>query len=154
MFWFESAYIPRHLTLWEAFYGDGTSGHHLTELGFEVIHEDLDFFEHDLGECVVTNPPFSELPRVLARLRELGMPCSTLTTRYFRDLFQDIQVIVPRRRIQFRKLVDGVEVPSGRLPVFLLATRVAEGRGVLDVMFTLPSKMRCVPKFRNFRSLS
>ena len=57
---------------------------------------------------------FSELPRILARLRELGMPCSTLTTRYFRDLFQDIQVIVPRRRIQFRKLVDGVEVPSGR----------------------------------------
>ena len=30
-----------------------------------------------------------------------------------------------------------------RLPVFLLATRVAEGRGVLDVMAvsTLPSKM-------------
>ena len=62
----------------------------------------------------MTNPPFSELPRVLARLRELGMPCSTLTTRYFRDLFRDIQVIVPRKRIQFRKLVDGVEVPSGR----------------------------------------
>ena len=72
------------------------------------------------------------------------MPCSTLTTRYFRDLFQDIQVIVPRKRIQFRKLVDGVEVPSGRLPLFLLATRVAEGRGVLDVMAvsTLPSKMK------------
>ena len=71
-----SAYIPRHLTLWEAFYGDGTSGHHLTELGFDVIHEDVDFFTHDLGECVVTNPPFSELPRVLARLRELGKPSS------------------------------------------------------------------------------
>ena len=82
-----SPYIPRHLTLWEAFYGDGTSGHHLTELGFDGIHEDVDFFTHDLGECVVTNPPFSELPRILARLRELGkpfvviMPCSTLTTR-------------------------------------------------------------------------
>ena len=134
----------------------------LTELGFDVIHEDLDFFTQDLGECVVTNPPFSELPRVLARLRELGkpfvviMPCSTLTTRYFRDLFQDIQVIVPRRRIQFRKLVDGVQVPTGRLPVFLLATRAAEGRGVLDVMAvsTLPSEMRRVPKYRNFRSLS
>ena len=74
MFWFESAYIPRHLTLWEAFYGDGMSGEHLAELGFDVIHEDLDFFTHDLGECVVTNPPFSELPRVLARLRELGKP--------------------------------------------------------------------------------
>ena len=84
------------------------------------------------------------------------MPCSTLTTRYFRDLFPDIQVIVPRRRIQFRKLVDGVEVPSGRLHVLLLATRVAEGRGVLDVMAvsTLPSEMRRVPKYRNFRSLS
>ena len=139
-----SAYTPRHLTLWEAFYGDGTSGHHLAQLGFDVIHEDVDFFEHDLGECVVTNPPFSELPRVLARLRELGMPCSTLMTRYFRDLFRDIQVIVPRKRIQFRKLVDGEEVPIGRLPVFLLATRVAEGRRVLDVMAvsTLPSKMR------------
>ena len=82
-----SACIPRHLTFWEAFYGDGTSGRHLTELGFDVIHEDLGFFMHDLGECVVTNPTFSELPRILARLRELGkpfvviMPCSTLTTR-------------------------------------------------------------------------
>ena len=32
-------------------------------------------------------------------------------------IFPDIQVIVPRRRIQFRKLVDGVEVPSGRCSV-------------------------------------
>ena len=52
-----------------------TNGHHLAELGFDVIHEDVDY------------PPLSELPRVLARLRELGkpfvviMPCSTLTTR-------------------------------------------------------------------------
>ena len=82
--------------------------------------EDVDFFAHDLGECVVTNPPFSKLTKVLARLRDLGkpfvvvMPCVTLTTRYFQDLFPDIQVIVPRRRIQDRKLVDGVEVRSGR----------------------------------------
>jgi hypothetical protein len=134
-----SAYIPRHLALWEAFYGDGTSGDHLTALGFDAIHEDVDFFSHDLGECVVTNPPFSELPRVLARLRELGkpfvviMPCSTLTTRYFRDLFPDIQVIVPRR--------GGAEwAVQLRLPVFLLATRAAEGRGVLDGWGFLPCR--------------
>ena len=59
-----------------------------------------------------------DIVTTLARLRELGMPCSTLTTRYFRDLFQDIQVIVPRKRIQFRKLVGGVEVPSGRCLYF------------------------------------
>ena len=43
-----------------------------------------------------------------------------------------------------------------RLPVFLLATRAAEGRGVLDTMAVsnLPSEMRRVPKYRNFRSLS
>ena len=56
-------------------------------------------------------PPY---PREFGKPFVVIMPCSTLTTRYFRDLFQDIQVIVPRRRIQFRKLVDGVEVPSGR----------------------------------------
>ena len=43
-----------------------------------------------------------------------------------------------------------------RLPLFLLATRVAEGRRVLGVMAvsTLLSEMRRVPKYRNFRSLS
>jgi hypothetical protein len=76
------------------------------------------------------------------------MPCSTLTTRYFRDLFQDIQVIVPRRRIQFRKLVDGVEVPSGRCSFDCLyfCCRIGLPRdvGVIDVMAvsTLPSEMR------------
>jgi len=76
------------------------------------------------------------------------MPCSTLTTRYFRDLFPDIQVIVPRKRIQFRKLVDGVEVPSGRCSFdclyFCWRLGLPRGRGVLDVMAvsTLPSKMR------------
>ena len=74
--------------------------HHLTELGFDVIHEDVDFFTHDLGECVVTNPPFSELPRVLARLRELGkpfvviMPCSTLTTQVGTEMAAGVVLVV------------------------------------------------------------
>ena len=85
-----SPYIPRQLTLWEAFYGDGTSGAHLAELGFDVIHEDVDFFEHDLGECVVTNPPFSELPRVLARLRELGKPRPKSASRNRTFLFTSL----------------------------------------------------------------
>jgi len=100
-----SAYIPHHLTLWEAFYGDGTSGAHLAELGFDVIHEDIDFFEHDLGDRASTAHPVQE-----AGGRRGGAEWA-------------VQL---------------------RLPVLLLATRVAEGRGVLDVMAvsTLPSKMR------------
>lgn len=108
--------IPKEKIIWEAFYGDGTSGNHLKELGFNVIHKDVDFFENDLGEIVISNPPFTKIPEVLTRLKELNkpfiliMPCSKLTTQYFRKLFNEdneLQIVVPRKRIQFIKLVEG-----------------------------------------------
>jgi hypothetical protein len=40
--------IPKDKIIWEAFYGDGKSGDYLTELGFEVIHKEIDFFENIL----------------------------------------------------------------------------------------------------------
>ena len=111
-------YIPKDKVIWEAFYGDGNSGKHLQDLGFNVIHEDVDFFENDLGECIVTNPPFSNTKKVLQRMVELDkpfimiMPVLKINTQYFRKLFSNnkdqIQIIVPRKRIQFIKLVDGV----------------------------------------------
>jgi len=36
-------YIPNKV-LWEAFYGNGESGTHLSKLHFNVIHQDIDFF--------------------------------------------------------------------------------------------------------------
>ena len=43
------------------------------------------------------------------------MPCSKLITQYFRKLFSNsespIQIIIPRKRIQFVKLVNG-EIPE------------------------------------------
>ena len=36
--------IPPNKIIWEAFYGDGSSGNYLKELGFNVIHNDIDFF--------------------------------------------------------------------------------------------------------------
>ena len=114
--------IPKDKTIWEPFYGDGVSGQHLTELGFNVIHEDIDFFENDLGEIIVSNPPFTLCKEILARLVELGkpfiliMPSPKINTQYFRKLFSDnadpIQMIIPRKRIQFTKLVDGVVPPD------------------------------------------
>lgn len=110
-------YIPKDKVIWEAFYGNGTSGTHLKKLGFNVIHEPIDFFENDRGQIVVSNPPFTQVPKVLERLVELNkpfimiMPCSKINTQYFRKLFSDnenpIQIIIPRKRIQFIKLVDG-----------------------------------------------
>lgn len=113
-------FIPKDKVIWEAFYGDGQSGTHLQGLGFHVIHEDIDFFVNDKGDVVVTNPPFSRIPEVLARLKELNkpfiliMPSSKINTQYFRKLFSDtedqIQIIIPRKRIQFQKLVNGEKV--------------------------------------------
>jgi len=109
-------YIPKDKQIWEAFYGDGKSGTYLQEMGFNVVHEPIDFFENDLGEVVVSNPPFSLCNKILPRLKELNkpfiliMPSSKMNTKYLRELFynEDLQVIVPRKRIQFVKVVDGV----------------------------------------------
>ena len=55
-------FIPKDKEIWEAFYGDGESGKYLTDLGFKTIHENIDFFENDKGEIVVSNPPFAKIP--------------------------------------------------------------------------------------------
>jgi len=107
-------YIPKK-KIWEAFYGDGTSGNHLTELGFDVIHEARDFFndppEYDI---IVSNPPFSKSKEVMKKLEIydkpfiLILPSSKINTSYFRE-WKDkgLQIIIPRKRIHFLKLVDG-----------------------------------------------
>ena len=111
--------IPKGKVIWEAFYGDGKSGKDLQEMGFNVIHEPVDFFENDLGDIVVSNPPFSKCPKVLERLVYLDkpfiliMPCPKLITQYTRKLFNgnnDLQIVIPRKRIHFVKHIDGKPV--------------------------------------------
>ena len=114
-------YIPNDKQIWEAFYGNGDSGKYLTELGFNTIHEKIDFFENNKGEIVVSDPPFTLIPKILERLKLLNkpfiliMPSSKINTQYFRKLFHDthdpIQIIIPKKRIQFQKLVNG-KVPK------------------------------------------
>lgn len=107
--------IPKDKVIWEAFYGDNKSGNYLKELGFNVIHEPVDFFENDLGEIIVTNPPFSKSKEVMKRLKELDkpfiiiMPSSKINTSYFRENYMNegLQIIIPRKRIHFEKLVEG-----------------------------------------------
>jgi len=91
-----SAYIPKNKVIWEAFYGDGASGKHLKELGFNVIHDPIDFFENNLGDIVVTNPPFSKSKEVMSRLRNL-----------FKDSNDKLQIIIPKKRIHFDKKIKG-----------------------------------------------
>lgn len=112
-------YIPKDKVIWEAFYGDGKSGQYLTELGCNVIHEPVDFFENNLGDVIVSNPPFSLSKEVMNRLYELDkpfiilFPSSKINTQYFRKWKdRNIQIIIPKKRIHFEKQVDG-EVPEG-----------------------------------------
>jgi len=107
-------YIPSDKLIWEAFYGDGKSGEYLKELGFNVIHEPVDFFENNLGDIIVSNPPFSKAKDILQRLKQLDkpfiiiLPCSKINTSYFRAWKdKNIQIIIPKKRIHFEKLVEG-----------------------------------------------
>jgi len=102
--------IPKNKIIYEPFYGDGKSGEYLRELGFEVIHEKIDFFDNDKGDILISNPPFSIVPKILNRLFIIDkpfimiLPSSKLCTNYFRKyLNKNIQIIIPKKRIQFIK---------------------------------------------------
>ena len=113
-------FLPKDKVCYEPFYGDGKSGEVLRGLGLEVIHEDTDFFTNTYDfDYICTNPPFSKMKEIFAELKAIGKPfvllcpCTTLTTKYFSKHFADeIQIIVPPRRIHFEKLVDGKPVEN------------------------------------------
>jgi hypothetical protein len=116
-------YIPKDKVIWEAFYGNGESGNYLKELGFNVIHEEIDFFAEDRGDILVSNPPFSKAKEVVARLKELDkpfimiMPSSKINTSYMRNAFcgdSRLQIIIPRKRIHFVKLLNGKPIESSK----------------------------------------
>ena len=108
--------IPKDKIIWEAFYGDGASGNALKEMGFNVIHEPVDFFNNELGEIIVSNPPFSNCKEIMKRLKEIEkpfiliLPSAKINTSYIRENFKNsnLQIIIPRKRIQFNKLINGV----------------------------------------------
>jgi hypothetical protein len=112
-------YIPK-VKIWEAFFGDGNSGEYLKELGFNVIHEERDFFteQPDKWDIIVSNPPFSKTKEIMKQLLIydkpfiLILPSSKINTSYFRE-WRDkgLQIIIPRKRIHFLKLVNG-KVPD------------------------------------------
>ena len=115
--WADIKHLIPNKIIWEAFYGDGKSGEYLKELGFETIHEPVDFFECDLGEIIVSNPPFSEIKPILKRLLILDkpfiliLPSSKINTSYFREWKdKNIQIIIPRKRIHSHKMDENGEI--------------------------------------------
>ena len=107
-------YLPKDKLIWEAFYGDGKSGNYLKELGFNIIHEQEDFFATNKGDIVVSNPPYSCKKEVLQRLYSLQkpfvllMPYEVLFYKYFEPFRNDCSLLIPSKRVNFLK--DGKEV--------------------------------------------
>jgi len=82
-----------------------------------VIHKEIDFFDSDEGEIIVSNPPFSDKNKTMKRLKELDkpfiiiLPQPAINTKSIRELFNDeLQIIIPRKRIQFIK--NGNEIQN------------------------------------------
>jgi len=132
-------FIPKDKIIWEAFMGDGKSGDYLVSLGFQVIHNNHDFFTSNHGEIIVSNPPFSDVKKIMPRLKELDkpfiliMPCSKICTSYFRENFKNtdspIQIIIPRKRIHFLK--NGTEKTSCNFDCFYYTYKMNLPRDII-----------------------
>jgi len=105
-------YIPKDKIIWSPFYCDGKQKEYFKDMGFDIIHEDKDFFAYEPEfDLIIDNPPFSKKREVLVRLKQLDKPfiliapSMMLSYKYFQELFKDhIQIIIPQKRICFKNL--------------------------------------------------
>lgn len=104
-------YIPKDKKIWAPFYCDGKQKEYFEEMGYNIIHEDRDFFSYTPDyDIIVDNPPFSKKKEILKRLKQLDKPfiliapSMLLSYKYFQEDYKDIQVIVPYKRINFKHL--------------------------------------------------
>lgn len=109
-------YLPKRGVFWECACGEGILANSLTHSGRQVLATDLltntNFLSLDqpLGDCIVTNPPYSHKMAFLAHCYRLGvpfallLPVSTLGTRGAQRLFQQhgVEIILLNKRIDFK----------------------------------------------------
>jgi len=104
-------YIPKDKQIWSPFYCDGKQKEYFQDMGFDIIHEDEDFFKNNKGDIIIDNPPFSKKKEILKRLKDLDKPFILIAPsvllgyKYFQDYFKDnLQIIVTYNRIKFKHL--------------------------------------------------
>ncbi len=106
------SYIPNDKKIWAPFYCDGKQKEYFKDMGYDIIHEDRDFFSYNPEyDIIIDNPPFSKLRPILERLKELDqpfiliMPSSKINAVWFQNLFKEyLQIIIPTKRISFTHL--------------------------------------------------
>ena len=121
-------YIPKDKVIWEAFLlnSNEQSKKYLLSKGFNVVGDNtINFFDHDLGDIIISNPPFETQikKRILKRLVELDKPfilimnSLNLFTKYFHTTFKnkekDLHFIFPRKKLHYDKYVENKLVDCG-----------------------------------------
>ena len=102
-------YIPKDKIIWSPFYCDGKQKEYFEEMGYNIIHQDKDFFSYTPEyDIIVDNPPFSKMREICVKLKELDKPFILITpgisilSKWFQLLFKDdLQAIIPLKRTTF-----------------------------------------------------
>ena len=104
-------FIPTNKVIWSPFYCDGKQKEIFKDMGYDIIHEDEDFFLNNKGDIIIDNIPFSKWKSVFKRLKELDKPFIIISypkiflLKGFTNLFKnDLQLIIPNRRPTFTHL--------------------------------------------------
>ena len=119
-------FIPKDKKIWSPFYCDGKQKEFFEEMGYNIIHQDKDFFsyipEYDL---IIDNPPFSKIKDICLKLKEIDKPfilvcvSTLLLSKWFQQIFKDeLQVIIPFKRPTFTHLTNekkGYTPPFGTM---------------------------------------
>jgi len=106
-------YIPNDKIIWSPFYCDGKQKIYFKEMGYDIIHEDENFFENNKGDIIIDNPPFSKMKEICLRLKDLDKPfilvafSKVILMKWFQKLFKDnLQLIIPFSRPTFTHLTN------------------------------------------------
>tara|TARA_R110000787_G_scaffold234035_4_gene340923 strand:- start:2765 stop:3241 length:477 start_codon:yes stop_codon:yes gene_type:complete len=107
-------FLPKDKIIWSPFYCDGMQKQYFEEMGYNIIHEDKDFFSYTPEyDILVDNPPFSKMREICARLKEIDKPfilvavSKVILMKWFQKLFKDhLQLITPFKRPTFTHLTN------------------------------------------------
>ena len=111
------------LRIYEPFYCSGRSKRIVEGHGFpHVIHEQRCFFNNPPNpneyDIILSNPPYSNLPKIFCVLKELDKPWAMLihlvsiSNQYFQNAIRDsskLQLIIPKKRIHFIREGEGTK---------------------------------------------
>jgi len=106
-------FIPTDKKIYSPFFCDGSMKTFFKEMGYDIIHNDEDFFinynkyEYDI---IIDNPPFGKRKEIFKKLKEIDKPfiiiclSNLIACKYFTNLFnENLQIIIPKSRTKFTK---------------------------------------------------